>query len=133
MTSAEKLKKLREERNLSQAEVAKALGLDRTTYVKYERGGSIRRNVLALARFFNVSTDYLLDNDVKATSLETSNSGVIGSIGGDNHGNITANFSSSTTTATAANVAEEVKNFAATLQNLSPEAIQIIKATLKEK
>lgn len=63
MTSADKLKRLREERNLSQAEVAKALGLDRTTYIKYERGGSIRRNVLALARFFNVTTDYLLGND----------------------------------------------------------------------
>lgn len=128
MTSAEKLKILREKRNLSQAEVAKALGLDRTTYVKYERGGSIRRNVLALARFFHVSTDYLLDNDAPA-SIETTNTGVIGAIGGDNHGNITANFPSSA----SANIAEEVKNFANTLKNLSPEAIQIIKATLKEK
>ena len=97
MTSADKLKRLREERNLSQAEVAKALGLDRTTYVKYERGGSIRRNVLALARFFHVTTDYLLGNESPTESTthadatnETTNSGVIGAIGGDNHGNITA-------------------------------------------
>lgn len=132
MTSAEKLKILREKRNLSQAEVAKALGLDRTTYVKYERGGSIKRNVLALARFFHVSTDYLLNNETPA-SIETTNSGVIGSIGGDNHGNITANFPPPAPASAAANIAEEVKNFTATLKKLSPEAIQIIKATLKEK
>lgn len=61
-TSAEKLKMLRELKGLSQAECAKALGLDRTTYVKYENGGSVRRNVEKLARFFRVSTDYLLGN-----------------------------------------------------------------------
>lgn len=61
-TSAEKLKMLRELKGMSQADCAKALGLDRTTYVKYENGGSVRRNVEKLARFFNVSTDYLLGN-----------------------------------------------------------------------
>ena len=61
-TSAEKLKMLRELKGLSQADCAKALGLDRTTYVKYENGGSVRRNVEKLARFFRVSTDYLLGN-----------------------------------------------------------------------
>lgn len=59
-TSAEKLKMLRELKGMSQADCAKALGLDRTTYVKYENGGSVRRNVEKLARFFNVSIDYLL-------------------------------------------------------------------------
>ena len=61
-TSAEKLKMLRELKGMSQADCAKALDLDRTTYVKYENGGSVRRNVEKLARFFNVSTDYLLGN-----------------------------------------------------------------------
>ncbi|WP_337470809.1 helix-turn-helix domain-containing protein [Mitsuokella jalaludinii] len=61
-TSAEKLKMLRELKGMSQADCAKALGLDRTTYVKYENGGSVRRNVEKLARFFRVSTDYLLGN-----------------------------------------------------------------------
>lgn len=60
MTSAEKLKMLRESKGMSQEDCAKALGIDRTTYVKYENGGSIRRNVEKLARFFQVSTDYLL-------------------------------------------------------------------------
>lgn len=61
-TSAEKLKMLRELKGMSQADCAKALGIDRTTYVKYENGGSVRRNVEKLARFFQVSTDYLLGN-----------------------------------------------------------------------
>ena len=45
---------------MSQGEIAKALGIDRTTYVKYEHGGSIKRNLPKLADFFHVSTDYLL-------------------------------------------------------------------------
>ncbi|WP_432646637.1 helix-turn-helix domain-containing protein [Mitsuokella sp.] len=59
-TPAEKLKMLRESKGMSQEDCAKALGIDRTTYVKYENGGSIKRNVEKLARFFQVSTDYLL-------------------------------------------------------------------------
>lgn len=58
--SALRLKRLREQRGLSQAEVAAALGIDRTTYVKYEAGGSVKRNIEKLSSFFGVSTDYLL-------------------------------------------------------------------------
>ena len=60
-TTANKLKSLRETKGMSQADCAKALGIDRTTYAKYENGGSVKRNVEKLASFFNVSTDYLLD------------------------------------------------------------------------
>lgn len=63
MTTAQKLRKLREEKELSQEECAKLLGIDRTTYAKYENGGSIKRNVEKLASFFNVSTDYLLGRE----------------------------------------------------------------------
>lgn len=63
MTTADKLRKLREEKELSQEECAKLLGIDRTTYAKYENGGSIKRNVEKLASFFNVSTDYLLGRE----------------------------------------------------------------------
>lgn len=70
-TSAEKLKELREEKNMSQAECARAMGLDRTTYVKYENGGSIRRNVEKLAKFFNVTTDYLLGNSDDPTPRDS--------------------------------------------------------------
>lgn len=62
-TTANKLKSLREAKGMSQADCAKALGIDRTTYAKYENGGSVKRNVEKLASFFNVTTDYLLGND----------------------------------------------------------------------
>ena len=35
-------------------------GVGSLSYVKYEQGGSVRRNVNKLATFFHVSTDYLL-------------------------------------------------------------------------
>lgn len=60
MNASEKLKALREQKGMSQADCAKAMNIDRTTYAKYENGGSIRRNVEKLATFFNVSVDYLL-------------------------------------------------------------------------
>ena len=60
MNASEKLKALREQKGMSQADCAKAMNIDRTTYAKYENGGSIRRNVEKLAAFFNVSVDYLL-------------------------------------------------------------------------
>ena len=63
MSSALKLRMLREEKGLSQEECAKALGIDRTTYAKYENGGSIRLKAQQLSLFFGVSIDYLLGND----------------------------------------------------------------------
>ena len=51
---------MRMDRGLSQQQVADCLGLDRSTYVKYELGGSIKLHVDDLAKFYNVSTDYLL-------------------------------------------------------------------------
>ena len=60
MNASEKLKALREQKGMSQADCAKAMNIERTTYAKYENGGSIRRNVEKLAAFFNVSVDYLL-------------------------------------------------------------------------
>ena len=63
MSTAERLRKLREEKGLSQTAIARLLGIDRTTYVKYENGNSIRRNLQKLADFFEVSTDYLLGRD----------------------------------------------------------------------
>lgn len=62
MRSADKLRRLREEKGLSQEDCAKALGIDRTTYAKYENGGSIRLKAQQLSSFFGVSIDYLLGN-----------------------------------------------------------------------
>ena len=57
-----KLRELREAKGLYQKDVAAAIGVDRTTYVKYERGTSEPSyNILSkLAEYFNVSVDYLL-------------------------------------------------------------------------
>ena len=60
MNSGDILRKLRLARNLSQSDVAKALGIDRTTYVKYEAGGSIRQKLRELAVFYDVSMEELL-------------------------------------------------------------------------
>ncbi len=57
-----RLKELREERGLTQKDVAKALCLHTVTYLHYEKAQ--REPPLAvlgdMAKFFNVTTDYLL-------------------------------------------------------------------------
>ena len=59
--TASRLRALREKSNLSQERVAKAVGVTRTAYNKYENG-VIKpvRKLNELAEFFGVSTDYLL-------------------------------------------------------------------------
>ena len=61
----ERLKELRTKRHLLQKDVAAVLGIDRTTYVKYENGLSEPSyDILCkLAEYFEVSTDYLLGRD----------------------------------------------------------------------
>lgn len=61
-TIANRIKELREERNLTQIDLAKELNLDKSTIAKYETGKvepslSI---VYLLIEYFNVSADYLL-------------------------------------------------------------------------
>lgn len=69
MNTAQKLKKLREEKKLSQAEVAKLLNINRTTYVKWETGASLPiRKINEVAQLFNVTTDYLLGNNTAISS-----------------------------------------------------------------
>lgn len=64
------LKELRAKKGAYQKDVAKYLGIDRTTYVKYELGDSEPNleNLSKIADYFEVSTDYLLNrksNDVR--------------------------------------------------------------------
>lgn len=61
-----RLVELRNSKNLMQKEVAEYIGVDRTTYVKYERGQSQPNfEILAkLADFFNVTTDFLLVDEL---------------------------------------------------------------------
>ena len=58
---SERLKELRQEKNLSQDKLAKAVGLTHTAIGLWEQG---KRNpnldaVISLAKFFNVSLDYI--------------------------------------------------------------------------
>lgn len=60
------LKKMREEKGLLQKDVAAALGVDRTAYVKYEKGYSEPnfQTLEKLADFFGVSIDCILGRRV---------------------------------------------------------------------
>ena len=57
-----RVKKLRKQRNLNQTELAEALGLTQTTISAIESGlrTTTIEKLILLAKFFDVSTDYLL-------------------------------------------------------------------------
>lgn len=61
------LKQLRTSKKMLQKDVAALLGIDRTTYAKYESGASEPNyeTLLKLAEIFGVSTDYILGRDEK--------------------------------------------------------------------
>ena len=63
-----RLKELRIKKGVYQKDVAQFLGVDRTTYVKYENGDSEPSNEILklLSKYFNVSIDYILDNSSKS-------------------------------------------------------------------
>ena len=58
----QRIRDLREDRDLSQAALAKLLNVSQSTYSRYESGClDIPSNILiALARFYQVSVDYIL-------------------------------------------------------------------------
>ena len=66
---AEKIKQLREENNLTQSALAKKLNVTRSSVNAWEMGISIPSTALLveLAKLFQVSTDYLLGLEHKAT------------------------------------------------------------------
>lgn len=57
-----RIRDLREDKDLTQAKLAKMLGMSQTGYSKYETGeNDIPTSILIkLSRFYNVSIDYLL-------------------------------------------------------------------------
>ena len=68
--TAQRLRKLRLDKELSQNEVAKILGISRTAYVKYENGQAKPvRKLKELCALFNVSADYILGSDIQNTKL----------------------------------------------------------------
>ena len=65
------LKKLREDREIKQLEVAKYLGISRAGYSQIEANIKNARgsNLIKIANFFNVSVDYLLELTDEPTPL----------------------------------------------------------------
>lgn len=74
----ERLKTLRLEKGLYQKDVASFLGVDRTTYVKYELGKSTPNHdiIAMLADFYGVSVDYIIGRTNLRSEPTTSNAGV---------------------------------------------------------
>lgn len=57
-----RLKDLRQDKDLTQEEIGKMLGIQQNVYSRYERGAQNipLQHLLLLADFYNTSTDYLL-------------------------------------------------------------------------
>lgn len=56
------MKDLREDNDLTQADVAEKLGTSQTMYARYERGANELpiRHLITLCKLYNVSADYFL-------------------------------------------------------------------------
>ena len=66
---ADKIKTLREQKGITQAELAKQLGITRSSVNAWEMGISVpsTQYIVELAYIFKVSTDYLLGVDMTST------------------------------------------------------------------
>ena len=66
-TFLERLRWIREDHDLTQAEIAEILGTSQTMYARYERGANELplRQLVTLCRFYQVSADYFLDTRPK--------------------------------------------------------------------
>lgn len=58
----ERIRNLREDKDLNQTQIAKMLGMSQTGYSKYETGENDIPTItlIKLAKFYNTSIDYLL-------------------------------------------------------------------------
>lgn len=56
------LRELREDRDLTQAQIAKILGTTQQVYSRYEKGENEMpvRHVIALCKYYGISADYVL-------------------------------------------------------------------------
>ena len=63
LTFTEKLRGLREDNDLTQAQVAQVLGTSQTMYARYERGANEMpiHHLVTICRLYNISADFLLD------------------------------------------------------------------------
>ena len=67
-----RIKELRKQRGISQDELGKVLGVSRSAICQYEQGGRIPnyKSVVAMADYFNVTVDFLLDRDINRVLIE---------------------------------------------------------------
>ena len=66
--NGERLKQLRLAKGLYPSDMANLLGISRPAYLKYENGQTkTPRKIEEIAKYFNVSTDYLFGNDTPTT------------------------------------------------------------------
>ena len=63
LTFTEKLRGLREDNDLTQAQVAQVLGTSQTMYARYERGANEMpiHHLVTMCRLYNISADFLQD------------------------------------------------------------------------
>lgn len=66
MSVAESLRKIRKSHNLTQADVARVLGIDRTTYTLYELGTTFPSiaSLIKLADAYNASVGYIIGKEL---------------------------------------------------------------------
>lgn len=81
------LRELRTKKGVYQKDVAKYLGVDRTTYVKYERGDSEPSIdiIKKLANYFDVTVDFLVGEEKKVNTLDEQLSGIEFALYGEIH------------------------------------------------
>lgn len=62
-TFLERLRGIREDHDLTQAQVAEILGTSQTMYARYERGANELplRHLVTLCKYYRVSADFFLD------------------------------------------------------------------------
>lgn len=72
MTYIDKLRALREDNDLTQAQVAAYLGTSQTMYARYERSANEipMHHFIALCKLYNVSADYLLNTSPNTSSKQ---------------------------------------------------------------
>lgn len=65
----ERIKMLREQYNYSQADLAKKLGIARTSVLAWENETSVpsMKHIIEMSKLFRVTTDYLLEVEQKRT------------------------------------------------------------------
>ena len=65
LTYMDRLRGLREDNDLTQAQVAQYLGTSQTMYARYERGANELpiRHLITLCRLYNLSADYFLGTE----------------------------------------------------------------------